>query len=68
MWDSSSNSSWVLRAMRRPKLAEVPGKPSGMATSNGCTGANGAADAGGERGQRGAQHVHPRIALGHHRQ
>ncbi len=37
MWDSSSNSSWVLRAMRRAKLAEVPGKPPGMATSNGCT-------------------------------
>ena len=28
----------------------------------------GTADARGERGQRGAQHVHPRIALRHHRQ
>ena len=37
MWDSSSSSSWVLRAMRRAKLAAVPGKPPGMATSNGCT-------------------------------
>ena len=28
----------------------------------------GAADAGAERGERGAQHVHPGVALGHHRQ
>ena len=35
--DSSSSSSWVLRAMRRAKLAAVPGNPPGIAASNGCT-------------------------------
>ena len=36
-WDSSSSSSCVLRAMRRAKLAAVPGNPPGIAASNGCT-------------------------------
>src|SRR5580693_3525782 len=35
--DSSRSSSWVLRAIRRAKLLAVPGKPPGMATSNGNT-------------------------------
>lgn len=35
--DSSKSSSWVLRAIRRAKPAAVPGKPPGIATSNGCT-------------------------------
>ena len=37
MWDSSSSSNWVLRAMRRAKLRAVPGKPPGTAASKGCT-------------------------------
>lgn len=35
--DSSSNSSWVLRAIRRAKSTLMPGKPPGIATSKGIT-------------------------------
>ncbi len=37
MCDSSSKSSWVLRAIRRAKPALIPGNPLGIATSNGST-------------------------------
>ena len=66
-WDSSSSSSWVLRAMRRAKLPAIPGIPPGIAASNGHQHGVGAADARAEGGERGAQHVHPRVALRHHR-
>ena len=61
--DSSCRIGWVLRAMRRAKSSGAP-----SAASNGSTViASAPPTAGREAGDGGAQHVHPRVAAGHHR-
>ena len=61
--DSSISSAQVLRAIRRPKAS---GRPSGAVERQHGDGV-GAADARRERGDRGAEHVHPGVVLAHHR-
>ena len=62
---SSSRSSCGVRAIRRAKLLAVPGKPPGMAMSNGKTSTVSAPR---RRRRRPAWYPLPRVALGHHRQ
>ena len=61
--DSSMSRCEVLRAIRRPNAS---GRPSGLSNGSTVTRVR-AADAGGERRDGGAEHVHPGVVLAHHR-